>query len=114
LLDSGALKFRTATSSRNSKEELRSVLVGSTKVVLDFANVDYLSSAALGVLIVFDKRAKATSCRVHMCNLKPDIPENFQITKLDRLFTIYNDRTSALGASESLSGTDSGADAKLN
>lgn len=84
------------------KEELRMVLQASNKIVLDLANVEYLSSAALGVLIVFDKRAKATACRVHICNLRPAILEILQITKLDRLFTIHNDRASALSGFESL------------
>jgi anti-sigma B factor antagonist len=78
------------------REELRSLVDESKKILLDFANVDYLSSEFLGTLITFDKHAKAESCRVRFCNLRADIFEVFQITKLDRLFTIHKDRESAL------------------
>jgi anti-sigma B factor antagonist len=78
------------------KEELRQVAVSSSKVVLDFAKVEYLSSAALGVIIIFDKQTKMRSCRVQMCNLRAEILEVFQITKLDTLFAICTDREAAL------------------
>lgn len=87
------------------------LLSDSKKVLLDFANVGYLSSAFLGMLITFDKRAKAESCHMHMCNLRPDILEIFQITRLDKLFTIHKNRESSLRAFDVLPDTGPSPDA---
>ena len=69
---------------------------GSRKVILDFSNVEYLSSAALGKLIVMDKKVKAAKGQLSMCCVRGEILEVFQITKLDILFKIHETREQAL------------------
>ena len=69
---------------------------GRRKVLLDFSNVEYLSSAALGKLIVMDKKLKAAQGQLSMCSVRAEILEVFKITKLDKLFAIYDSREQAL------------------
>ena len=69
---------------------------GRRKVLLDFSNVEYLSSAALGKLIVMDKKLKAAQGQLLMCAVRGEILEVFKITKLVKLFTIYDSREQAL------------------
>lgn len=66
------------------------------KIVLDFSNVEYLSSAALGKLITMDKKVKAASGKLRLCSIRADILEVFKITRLDKLFTIRENRDKAL------------------
>lgn len=66
------------------------------KVVLDFANVEYLSSAALGKLITLDKKVKAAQGELRLCSIRKDILEVFKITRLDKLFKIRENRDKAL------------------
>lgn len=66
------------------------------KIVLDFTNVEYLSSAALGKLITMDKKVKAAGGKLRLCSIRSDILEVFKITRLDKLFTIREDREKAL------------------
>jgi len=66
------------------------------KVVLDFANVEYLSSAALGKLITLDKKVKADKGELRLCTIRKDILEVFKITRLDKLFKIFDTREKAL------------------
>jgi anti-sigma B factor antagonist len=66
------------------------------KIVLDFTNVEYLSSAALGKLITMDKKVKASGGKLRLCSIRSDILEVFKITRLDKLFTIREDREKAL------------------
>jgi len=66
------------------------------KIVLDFANVEYLSSAALGKLITMDKKVKAAKGKLRLCTIRPEILEVFQITKLNKLFGIYDNLDKAL------------------
>ena len=69
---------------------------GREKIVLDFSNVEYLSSAALGKLITLDKKVKAAKGKLRLCSIRPDIYEVFAITKLNKLFTIYDNQEKAL------------------
>jgi len=67
-----------------------------SKIVLDFSNVDYLSSAALGKLITMDKKVKSAQGKLRLCNIRPQIYEVFTITKLTKLFEIFEDEEQAL------------------
>ncbi len=66
------------------------------KIVLDFSNVEYLSSAALDHLIRMDKKVKAAKGKWRLCNVRPDIYEVFVITKLNKLFDMKENLEAAL------------------
>ena len=68
------------------------------KIVLNFANVEFLSSAALGKLITMNRKVQAVRGKLILCNISKEIREVFEITKLDKLFTILPDEASALQA----------------
>jgi anti-sigma B factor antagonist len=70
------------------------------KLLLDFANVDHLSSAALGMLINVNNRIKQRNGQLRLANIKPQIMEVFSITKLNRLFRIAPGRTQAMDSFE--------------
>ena len=66
------------------------------KILIDFATVDHLSSAALGMLININSRVKAKNGYLRLANIKPSIRDVFVITKLDKLFKILPTREEAL------------------
>jgi anti-sigma B factor antagonist len=66
------------------------------KIVLNFGNVEFLSSAALGKLIGFDKRVKQHGAELVLSNIRPEIYEVFAITKLTKLFVIKDTEADAL------------------
>lgn len=68
------------------------------KLILNFSNVGFLSSAALGKLITLDKKVKKSGGVLKLCSIKPEIYEVFAITRLDRLFDIKGDEGEALAA----------------
>ena len=68
------------------------------RLVLNFFNVEFLSSAALGKLITLDKKVKAHGGRLKLSNIRPEIYEVFAITKLNKLFDIKDDVADALAA----------------
>src|SRR5947208_15076464 len=51
-------------------------------LLLNFVSVEFLSSAARNKLIILDKKRKAHSGTMRLCNLKPQIQEVFAITRL--------------------------------
>jgi anti-sigma B factor antagonist len=69
---------------------------GRHKILLNFGNVEYLSSAALGKLITLNKKVQAVKGKLLLCNIAPQIYEVFEITKLDKFFKIFKDEQSAL------------------
>jgi anti-sigma B factor antagonist len=68
------------------------------KLLLDFGNVDHLSSAALGMLINCDKKIKAKNGQLRLANIRPQIFEVFVITKLNKLLKILPTREDAMGS----------------
>ena len=71
---------------------------GRRKLLLNFGNVEYLSSAALGKLITLNKKLQAVGGRLILCNIDPQIYEVFEITKLDKFFKIMKEEQAALQA----------------
>jgi anti-sigma B factor antagonist len=67
-----------------------------TKLVVNFANVEFLSSAALGKLITFEKLAKRSNAELILTNIAPEIFQVFAITNLDKLFKIRDTEADAL------------------
>ena len=66
------------------------------KLILDFGNVRFLSSAVLGLLIQLSKRIYEQSGQLKLCNINPKIFEVFKITRLTTTFDIHKDVESAI------------------
>jgi anti-sigma B factor antagonist len=71
---------------------------GVKKLLLNFENVEYLSSAALGKLITLNKKVKKVNGILKLCCIKPEIYEVFEITNLNKVFQILDTEEKALGA----------------
>jgi len=71
---------------------------GYRKILLNFSNVEYLSSAALGKLITLNKKLTQAGGKLILCNIDSQIYEVFEITKLDKFFKIMKEEQAALQA----------------
>ncbi len=71
--------------------EVLKQLQGRTGVhlLLDFAHVEYLSSAALSELIKINDYIVGSGGSMRVCGLTPDIYKVFQITRFDKAFDIH-------------------------
>lgn len=67
-------------------------------ILLNFDGVEFLSSAALGKLITFDRKVKAAKGRMKLCGIRPEILEVFQVTKLNKVFDIRAAEAEAISA----------------
>jgi len=82
-------------------EEIKTTLFGLIdakefpKLLLDFGNVDHMSSAALGTLINVNNKVREKNGQLRLANIKPQIFEVFVITKLNKLFRILPTRQEA-------------------
>ncbi len=59
------------------------------RIIISFAAVDHLSSAALGTLITINSKVKTRGGQLRLSDINPQIYEVFLITKLNRLFRIF-------------------------
>ncbi len=66
------------------------------QLLLNFAQVEFLSSAALGKLITLEKKVKSASGTIKLSNIRPEIYEVFKITRLNQVFDIHDDEAEAL------------------
>ena len=69
--------------------------VEAVNLVLVFCNVEFLSSAVLGLLIRVSKKVYERDGQLKLCNISPRIYEVFKITRLNKIFDIYPDIDSA-------------------
>lgn len=71
---------------------------GVNRLVVDLTQTRFLDSTALGVLIGAVKRLRPLDGRMAIVNTEPSTAKTFQITGLDRIFTIVPTRADALDA----------------
>jgi len=66
------------------------------RILLNFQKVEHLSSAALGTLITLNNRVKKKGGQLRLSNIDAQIYEVFVITKLNKLFQIFDDVEAAV------------------
>lgn len=72
------------------RKAIEPLLAPSTRgVLLDLKNVDYVSSAGIGVLFAVKKALKSVDAGLLFCNLKPQIQKLFDIMKFLPKKTIF-------------------------
>ncbi len=69
---------------------------GAINLILDFSNVQFLSSAVLGLLIRISKKVYEKQGQLRLCNIAPKIHQIFKITRLTKIFDIRQDLDTAI------------------
>ena len=69
----------------------------AARVVLDMANVSYVSSAGLGDLVRLTALANTQGSRLVVACLTPFVTDVLKTTRLDRFFEVYPNVDAAVG-----------------
>ena len=77
-------------------EQLYALVDQHHNILLNFSNVQFLASAALGKLLNLKKQVAAARGKLKLCCISPDLYEVFRITRLDQVFEIYDEEQDAL------------------
>lgn len=85
----------------NTSPELRKAFDGFIrdnlkKVLIDFSNVSYIDSSGLATLIELLQRLNKIGGKLNICNVSEKIKNIFEVTKLHKLFKIFESRDEAL------------------
>jgi len=65
-------------------------------IVIDLAEVPYLDSAALGVLVDAVRRVREHDGGISLVSTTPFVRRAFEITRLVKIFQLFDDTESAL------------------
>ncbi|MEO5588737.1 MAG: STAS domain-containing protein [Gemmatimonadaceae bacterium] len=87
-----------STTSPEAQKALDSVLAGTSKVALDFSELDYISSAGLRVLLGAAKKLRASGGKLGMFGLNQSVREVFEISGFSAILAVYPSEAEALGA----------------
>lgn len=71
---------------------------GPNKVVIDFAEVDYVSSAGLRALLVTAKKAKSLGGALTLCGLRGTVKEVMAVSGFDVILGAHDDVAGAKAA----------------
>jgi anti-sigma B factor antagonist len=71
---------------------------GARKLVADFSDTEYISSAGLRVFLATLKALEKNRGRIILCGLAPFVAEVFEISGFSALFEIVDGREAALAA----------------
>lgn len=85
----------SATAKAFEGRVLQAVNSGAPKIVVDFCELDYISSAGLRVVLVGAKMTRAPR-RFVLCGMKPHIREVFDVSGFAKILNIQPDRAAAL------------------
>ncbi len=85
----------------NNSPELRKsfdgiISRGEKKVIIDFSAVSYIDSSGLATLIEMFQRLKKIGGKLRFSNMEQKIKNVFEITKLHKLFEIFDTQEAAL------------------
>jgi anti-sigma B factor antagonist len=79
---------------------------GKTNIIVDLSKATFIDSTTLGVLVGARKRLRTHGGSLAVICPDPDQLGLFEMTGLDRVFSIHTDRASALSAIQAGGATD--------
>lgn len=95
-----ALSGRLDASAAPQVRQLLRGLVdqGRSRLVVDFADVGFVDSSGLSVLVTALKAARAAGGDVVVLNPTDNVRSLLELTRLHRVFLVFNDEASAVSS----------------
>ena len=92
------LRGEIGTETVNQLKDKMEAIVneGKNRLVMDFSDVSYLNSMGLGVIAGTLKRVKKENGDLKLLNLSPAVRELLELTRLTKVFEIFDSEESAL------------------
>ena len=91
----------SVSSSQLESALLGSLEAGGTRLAVDFAEVEYISSAGLRVLLMLVKKLQGTGGRLVLCAMPESVRLVFELAGFLPLFEIEDSREAAVSRLES-------------
>ncbi|MDD3374408.1 MAG: STAS domain-containing protein [Candidatus Omnitrophica bacterium] len=91
----GEIDINNSPDLRKAFDQL--ISTNEKKVVVDFSAVPYIDSSGLATLIEMFQRLKRIDGHLKISQLDQKVKNIFEITKLNKLFEIYDSKEKAIG-----------------
>lgn len=80
-------------------KEVGELIAGAhPKILIDFAEIDFVTSAGIRAVLLLMKKAKASGAAFALCGVNDQVREVLDATGLESIIPIYPDRTEGLAA----------------
>ncbi|HZG40467.1 MAG TPA: STAS domain-containing protein [Nodosilinea sp.] len=86
----GILDSTKAETFRQSVEEL--LQNGAEIILVDLKDITFIDSSGLGTLVVLLKKIRGLNRTLCICSANDQVRMLFELTSMDRVFEIYEDR----------------------
>jgi len=87
------------TSLRTIEAQLQPLVGdGASRVVFDMANVDYIDSAGLGMIVLFHGLVDSKNGTLRLCGVNPKVRRLLELTKTDTFLVIDDNREGSLAS----------------
>ena len=90
----GEIDVETSPQLRERFDEL--LAQGEHNFVIDLGGVDFIDSSGLAAFVRLFKRVRVGEGDVKLCCIRPEILKNFELTRLNRVFDIFDTRAEAV------------------
>lgn len=80
------------------RERVRSMLIGTPKIVVDLSGVDYIDSGGLGILVGLLTSAKKRGGEIKLVSPSQRVQDVLCSTKLNTVFRVYQSDDEAVAA----------------
>jgi anti-sigma B factor antagonist len=81
-------RLDTITCSQLTTEIENMEIQSGNEIILDFKNLDYISSAGLGVILTAQKKITALSAKMEIINVNEIVNDIFNITGFSKFLNI--------------------------
>ena len=95
LAESGALEADNVAAFR---EAMANLLQDRPRVLVDMSNITFLDSSGLGALVAIWRSLSSREGEIKLCGLGPPVRTVFEITRMHRVFEIYDTEEEALAS----------------
>jgi anti-sigma B factor antagonist len=85
--------------SNSLREKLKGMAAaGTKKIVLNVANIKYIDSTGLGILVAAHVSAKTQGASVRLCHLSQKFHDILEVTELLTVFDVYDTQSAAVSS----------------
>ncbi|HSM82759.1 MAG TPA: STAS domain-containing protein [Nodosilinea sp.] len=86
----GILDSTKAEDFRHAVEEL--LEAGAEVILVDLKDITFIDSSGLGTLVVLLKKVRGLNRSLCICSINDQVRMLFELTSMDRVFEVYEDR----------------------
>ena len=90
----GDVDINSSPDMREAFEDIANTKV--MKVVVNLSGVPYVDSSGLATLVEMLKKTRSYGGKLHLASLAPKVKSLFEITKLEKLFDIFDTEEEAI------------------